>query len=216
MSGEKQQTFDFGEIKRRSMASRGERRMEAMRQYERAAIFARSRGFELIRHTEAHYKVRTPWWDLEIYPSTYRLYNHPDNPAPILKKNLPENWTLLDVVHAVAQAIKDKPKPEQPLGQETTPAMTDRVSQARLDFKKASMFASAHGFFFYKSGDMYRVKGPHWELLVDPAKHTITRVDDKGPHLEKSSELGEDWRLLDVVKAVQDRLEAHNVRLRPK
>jgi hypothetical protein len=83
---------------RRAAAFR--RRLAVAEEYRRLAPGLAGGPVGLRRHNERHYGVlRGPWrWDL--YPEPHRLKADPNRRGPFLA--LPADWTLADVVAAVA------------------------------------------------------------------------------------------------------------------
>lgn len=102
MSREDYEIFDI--IEHENQKEREQNRRRAGYQFKEASVYASKHGFQLIRHTEAHYKVKTKQWCFEVYPGNQRIYHHPNKKGPYIK--LPLNWTLLDVVQAVAQELQ--------------------------------------------------------------------------------------------------------------
>jgi hypothetical protein len=227
MSDEQKLLFDeepepesWDSIRARRRHHGQKRRGTAEKQYAEAAAYARQNGFELVRHTDAHYKVKTAHFLLEVYPGNQRIYRHESN-TPFI--HLPDVWSLMDVVQGVAKVLKrmapvlaEMPweRDERQWG-ESQAAEKSQVSPQN-EFKQASMLASQYGFCLYKTGNKYSIRptmsrSRGWEIVVDPATQTITRINDKGPH----PELPNEWTLTDVVEAVHKRLEAHGYKPRP-
>jgi hypothetical protein len=100
-----------------SQEKRNARMDVAGRQFEIAGGLAEASGLLLVRCSEVHYQLspHDGRWLLNVYPSNRRLYRDPNREnAPYL--DLPDNWTLLDVVRAAAEVlerhqgeIEDKP-----------------------------------------------------------------------------------------------------------
>lgn len=92
----------------------GNRRGKAARQFEEASMLAAQYSFMLIRHSDVHYKVSGKNKDgehftIEVYPGNRRLY-HPTKKSPFIR--LPDAWTLIDVVRAVAKALGKENGPQ--------------------------------------------------------------------------------------------------------
>lgn len=176
---------------------KSDRRQTAKEEYYQAANYAYRHGFQLIQHTDAHYKVKTPDFVLEVYPGNLRIYRHSSD-VPFIK--LPDNWTLMDVVKSVAEITYVK-KPT--------------IMSPQEEFKQASLFASQCGFYLFKRGKIYSVRPTRtfksdWEIVIDTLNKTITRVNNKGPH----PELEENWNLIDVVAAINKRLQLHKSKIK--
>jgi len=102
MGREDYEVFEY--LKRERQADSESNRQSAAQQFKEASTYAAQHGFQLIRHNETHYKVKQgKQWCSEVYPGNQRIYHHPGKRGPYI--NLPPHWTLLDVVHAVAQEI---------------------------------------------------------------------------------------------------------------
>jgi hypothetical protein len=102
MSREDYEIFDYLKQERQQEGEKNRRR--AGHQFKEASTYAAQYGFQLIRHSETHYKVKTRMRCFEVYPGNQRIYQHPNKRGPYIK--LPLDWTLLDVVQAVAQELQ--------------------------------------------------------------------------------------------------------------
>ena len=101
MSREDYEIFDY--LKKENQEEGERNRQCAHSQFKEASTYAAQHGFQLIRHSDTHYKVKTREWCFEVYPGNQRIYHHPGKKGPFIK--LPLHWTILDVVQAVAQEI---------------------------------------------------------------------------------------------------------------
>jgi len=215
MSGDQRFLFDddepesWGSIREKAQHEAKGRRAHADHEFRQASAYAMAHGFELVRHTDAHYKVKTPHFLLEVYPGNQRVYRHNDE-TPYIP--MPRPWGLMDVVKGVAKILGDLP----PVTPRATEATKSDVTVGMEEFKQASIRASQYGFALYKTGGVYSIRisksRKGWQIIVDPVKRTITRVDNKGPH----PEVEDDWTLMDVVEAVHRRLESHGYKPSPK
>ena len=182
-------------MKEEDKHDRASSRLVAAHQFAHAREFAKSKGFELIQHSEVHYKIKTPHWTFEVYPGNGRIWTN-DRSAPILIRRMPVCWNLLDVVAAVAKELEKMPKP----GEQNDDAS---LSEAMRQFKNASIMAAAHHFRLSRQGNVFKVIAHGWSLELHPESQQIVRVDDKGPHLEFEGK----WTLMDVVKAIIKKME---------
>ena len=73
-----------------------------------AADMAHSNGLKLVQKNETHYQLRGNRWLLNLYPGNQRIYadRQQANTPPWL--NVPDPWTLTDVVRAAIGASKCK------------------------------------------------------------------------------------------------------------
>ena len=172
----------------------GERRRKiAVFQFPAAQAFAKEQGFELIRHTDVHYKIKTPHWSFEVYPGNRRIWTG-DRNAPNLIRHMSLLWTLRDAVSAAAKELKKMPKKEvEPV----------HAPEPLREFKNASILASGHKFRLVKHGNIYKAIAHGWALELHPDTHEVVRVNDKGPHLE----LPKNWTLMDVVRGIIKKME---------
>jgi len=80
------------------------RRILAGGGFGEAKKLAKSVGLVLVKHSPVHYALRQKGkggWILNIYPGNRRLYHDRKRPKPPYL-DLPEKWTLRDVVAAAA------------------------------------------------------------------------------------------------------------------
>lgn len=172
-----------------------ENRVAADKMYPEAAKFAEQHGFQLIRHTDAHYKIKTRLWTFEVYPGNKRIWCA-DRGAPILITRVPFDWTLLDLVKAVQEELTSHPE-------SVTVALPERVKPSG-EFRNASVMASAHKLRFSKTGNVYRLRGKGWTIELRPDLQQVTNVDGNGPQLT----LPKSWTLMNVVSAAIKAQEA--------
>ena len=200
VNSDDESTGDFWRaMKDADKSERTDNRQVAQIQFPQARAFAKEHGFELIKHSDVHYKIKTSAWTFEVYPSNGRIWTS-DHSAPILIRHMPVCWNLLDVVHAVFKELEKLPKkePVAPIEQNDV-----SLSEATKQFRNASVMAAAHHFRLSKQGNAFKATAAGWTLELHPESQEIVRVDDKGPHLE----LPEQWTLMDAVKAIIKKLE---------
>lgn len=97
MGNEDYEGFKVLRAKRRATGERN--RQQARRDFQQATDMADQYGFELVKHTNAHYQIRKGGKLLSIYPGNQRLYG-PDFGYVI--KTWGAAWTLMDIVKAVS------------------------------------------------------------------------------------------------------------------
>jgi hypothetical protein len=96
----------FREIRKRRSANSLTQRERADKEYVEAAQLASEHALHLIQHTFVHYQLKKPGeWCYDIYPGNRRIYKKKDSKTPFLK--LPADWTLIDVVKAAINKIKN-------------------------------------------------------------------------------------------------------------
>jgi hypothetical protein len=81
--------------------------------YAEAIALAQANGLTLLCTSDGCYQLRHParGWIINMYPRrnglSPRMYHDPHHRGPFLQ--LPENWTLLDAVHAAVLASAATP-----------------------------------------------------------------------------------------------------------
>ena len=75
----------------------------ASQEFPKAFYLASEKGLRLTQRSDIHYQLYSPdaEWLLNIYPSNRRLYHDRNKSTPPYLQ-LPDDWTLLDVVNAAA------------------------------------------------------------------------------------------------------------------
>lgn len=81
-----------------------ERLATARKDLIEAETLAAQNGLYLRRCTDSHYQLRGARWLLNLYPGNQRLYRDPTKDQ-LGWLELPDPWTLLDVVHAAAEMV---------------------------------------------------------------------------------------------------------------
>lgn len=95
---------------------RAERRRNECGAYASARSVAESLGMRLVQRSDVHYQLSPGVdmamhggaWLLNLYPGNQRLYHDRSKSRPPYL-DLPDTWTLIDVVRAMAKATKDRP-----------------------------------------------------------------------------------------------------------
>lgn len=83
-----------------------ERYQQALLDYSEARKLAATKGLELIRHSEYHYKLKTPWGVYELYPGRCRIFSQKRSNPYI---QAPKPWRILDVVKSAVKMADQFP-----------------------------------------------------------------------------------------------------------
>lgn len=91
------------------MFGKAERRARSKELFDESLKVAWDNNIRLQRFSDAHYRVtHADGWELEVYPGNRRIYRRKHSKAPFVE--LPEDWTILDVVKGVAAIESKEPK----------------------------------------------------------------------------------------------------------
>lgn len=97
----------FAALREHRMAVGIENRRTAAADFAATQRRAAALGLVLRRHSEAHYSLRHPLgWQLNIYPGNRRIWSDKRHLPRAPYVDVPADWTLDDVLDAVAKAMK--------------------------------------------------------------------------------------------------------------
>ncbi len=95
----------YRDMRRYKQAEGRERASRAIVDYPAAKVEAELFGMRLISQTTGHhYALERDHWRINLYPGNQRIYHDRNRPGPFLE-NVPEPWSLMDIVRSAIQAI---------------------------------------------------------------------------------------------------------------